>query len=173
MLPGAIVRIALSLNPPVFCRHMALLNTAVPSKTEKCTNCRAEKNPCWFSAELSYPCIKPYVYECICIKFLCSSSFLCKFAGLMEHWIIAAQHADFHLHGQCSFCLHSVRPPLQAFRCLNPHCASFDFWLPGMNLSPCIPHLLGNLIFRHAWRILRGPNSSEEQRISGFSKVTC
>lgn len=132
-----------------------------------------KKNPCWFSAELSYPCIKPYVYECICIKFLCSSSFLCKFAGRMEHWIIAAQHADFHLHGQCSFCLHSVRPPLQAFRCLNPHCASFDFWLPGMNLSPCILHLLGNLIFRHAWRILRGPNSSEEQRVSGFSKVTC
>lgn len=97
-------------------------------------------------SQLSYPCRKSYVWECFSIEFLCSCGFLWKFMGCTEHWIIAAQHAAFHLYGWHSFCLDLVRPPLQAFCCLNPH--SFGFWLLGMNLSPCVLYLLGNVIFR-------------------------
>lgn len=52
---------------------------------------------------------------------------------------------------------------LQALCSLNP--CSFDFWLLGMNLFLYLTGEMGFLgDIRHAWRILWGTNSSEEQR---------
>ena len=111
----------------------------------------------------------------VSLEFLCSSSFLCKFVGHMEQWILAAQHTGFHLHRWHSAWIQSgclcrlsavwilvvlhLISGFQAWTCLLVHCIYWGIWF------------LGDI--RRAWRILWGSNSSEEQRVSGFSKVRC
>lgn len=93
-----------SLHPAGSFRHTGLLQEC--QRLTSALIAEWERTPA--DSQLSYPCSKPYVCECFSTKFLCSCDFLWKLVGRREHWITAAQHAAFHLHGWHSFCLESV-----------------------------------------------------------------
>lgn len=128
-------------------------------------------------SQLSYPHSKPYVSECFSIELLYSCDFLWKFVVHMEHWITAAQHAAFHLHGWHSFCLESVTDSSAGFLLFE----SLFIWFLAFGdefISLCtlftrecdFQEILGMLE-----EYFGGTNSSEEQRnlVSGRWDANC